>query len=82
MNARQNTLIFQEEINGTLWLACDTFSYTVDPSKYKYYILIMLFEKYISMCGWTITIETQPTAKRAFGKGLLQTHAPPPLSLR
>jgi len=40
--------ISQEEINGILWRACDTFRGTVDPSEYKNYILVMLFVKYIS----------------------------------
>ena len=42
------TAITQEEINATLWRACDTFRGTVDPSEYKNYILVMLFIKYIS----------------------------------
>jgi type I restriction enzyme M protein len=40
--------ISQDEINNTLWRACDTFRGTVDPSEYKNYILVMLFLKYIS----------------------------------
>lgn len=40
--------INQDEINGILWKACDTFRGTVDPSEYKNYILVMLFVKYIS----------------------------------
>jgi type I restriction enzyme M protein len=38
----------QNEINGILWKACDTFRGAVDPSEYKNYILVMLFVKYIS----------------------------------
>src|SRR6266568_4520756 len=41
-------IISQDEINGILWRACDTFRGTVDPSEYKNYILVMLFLKYIS----------------------------------
>jgi len=41
-------MISQDEINGILWRACDTFRGTVDPSEYKNYILVMLFLKYIS----------------------------------
>src|SRR6266516_6297601 len=41
-------MISQDEINGILWRACDTFRGTVDPSDYKNYILVMLFLKYIS----------------------------------
>jgi type I restriction enzyme M protein len=40
--------ISQDEINGILWKACDTFRGTVDPAEYKNYILVMLFVKYIS----------------------------------
>ena len=40
--------ISQDEINGILWKACDTFRGTVDPSEYKNYLLTMLFVKYIS----------------------------------
>jgi type I restriction enzyme M protein len=41
-------IISQDEINGILWRACDSFRGTVDPSEYKNYILVMLFLKYIS----------------------------------
>lgn len=40
--------INQDEINGILWKACDTFRGTVDAAEYKNYILVMLFVKYIS----------------------------------
>lgn len=40
--------ITQEEINATIWRACDTFRGVVDPSQYKDYILVFLFLKYIS----------------------------------
>ena len=40
--------INQQEINATVWKACDTFRGTVDPSIYKDFILTMLFLKYIS----------------------------------
>ena len=42
------TKIDQNEINGVLWKACDTFRGTVDPAQYKDYILVMLFVKYVS----------------------------------
>ncbi|MAI62035.1 MAG: type I restriction-modification system subunit M [Micavibrio sp. TMED27] len=38
----------QDEINGVLWKACDTFRGVIDASQYKDYILVMLFVKYIS----------------------------------
>jgi len=38
----------QEEVNGTLWRACDTFRGKIDSSIYKDYVLVMLFIKYIS----------------------------------
>lgn len=38
----------QEEINSTLWQACDTFRGVVDPSEYKNYILVFMFLKYLS----------------------------------
>ncbi|WP_298443875.1 type I restriction-modification system subunit M [uncultured Ferrimonas sp.] len=40
--------INQDQINKTVWGACDTFRGTVDPSIYKDFILTMLFLKYIS----------------------------------
>lgn len=43
-----NSKISQEEINDTLWRACDTFRGTLDPSQYKDYLLVMLFLKYVS----------------------------------
>ena len=42
------TPINQDEINKTVWGACDTFRGTVDPSIYKDFVLTMLFLKYIS----------------------------------
>lgn len=38
----------QQEINNTLWQACDTFRGVVDPAEYKNYILVFLFLKYLS----------------------------------
>ena len=38
----------QDEINNTLWAACDTFRGVVDPTQYKDYILVFLFLKYLS----------------------------------
>ncbi len=40
--------VSQDEINGMVWKACDTFRGAVDPSEYKNYILTMLFVKYLS----------------------------------
>jgi len=40
--------VSQQEINDTLWRACDTFRGTLDPSQYKDYLLVMLFLKYVS----------------------------------
>jgi len=39
--------IEQQDINNTVWKACDTFRGTIDPSVYKDYILTMLFIKYL-----------------------------------
>lgn len=47
-NNAAKTQVNQNEINGILWKACDTFRGTVDPAEYKNYILVMLFVKYIS----------------------------------
>lgn len=41
-------VLSQEELNSTIWKACDTFRGIIDPSDYKNYILVMLFLKYIS----------------------------------
>ena len=38
----------QEEVNATLWKACDTFRGKIDSSIYKDYVLVMLFIKYVS----------------------------------
>ncbi|HIF9514993.1 type I restriction-modification system subunit M [Photobacterium damselae] len=43
-----NTKINQEEINQTVWSACNIFRGSIDPSIYKDFILTMLFLKYIS----------------------------------
>ena len=39
--------ISQQQINDTLWRACDTFRGTLDPAQYKDYLLVMLFLKYV-----------------------------------
>jgi len=38
----------QDEVNSTLWRACDTFRGKIDSSVYKDYVLVMLFIKYVS----------------------------------
>ncbi|MBN4062828.1 MAG: type I restriction-modification system subunit M [Alkaliphilus sp.] len=38
----------QEEVNNTLWRACDTFRGKIDSAIYKDYVLVMLFIKCIS----------------------------------
>jgi len=38
----------QEQINSTLWAACDTFRGAFDSSEYKNYILVFMFLKYLS----------------------------------
>ena len=35
--------VSQTEINAVLWRACDTFRGVVDPSDYKNFVLVMLF---------------------------------------
>lgn len=42
----------QEQINGKLMDACNTFRGIIDPEQFKNYILVMLFLKYISD-AWT-----------------------------
>lgn len=38
----------QDQINSTLWAACDTFRGAFDSSEYKNYILVFMFVKYLS----------------------------------
>ncbi|HLZ15963.1 MAG TPA: class I SAM-dependent DNA methyltransferase, partial [Cyclobacteriaceae bacterium] len=38
----------QNQINSTLWAACDTFRSAFDSSEYKNYILVFMFVKYLS----------------------------------
>ena len=38
----------QDEVNQSLWRACDTFRGKIDSTIYKDYILVMLFVKYVS----------------------------------
>ena len=45
-NAKQYT--DQNDLNKTLWSACDTFRGTIDAGQYKDYILVFLFYKYMS----------------------------------
>lgn len=40
--------ITQDQINSTLWAACDTFRGAFDSSEYKNYILVFMFLKYLS----------------------------------
>lgn len=42
------TRVTQEQINTTLWSACDTFRGAFDSSEYKNYILVFMFLKYLS----------------------------------
>ncbi|MDO4931722.1 MAG: type I restriction-modification system subunit M [Prevotellaceae bacterium] len=44
----KQTKITQDDINRTVFKACDTFRGVIDPSQYKDYILTMLFIKYVS----------------------------------
>ncbi len=41
-------IIKEQDIDRTVWKACDTFRGVIDPSQYKDYILTMLFLKYVS----------------------------------
>jgi len=43
-----NKKLSQEQINNTLWAACDTFRGAFDSSEYKNYILVFMFLKYLS----------------------------------
>jgi type I restriction enzyme M protein len=58
-----NDKVTQQEINQTVWAACDTFRGVVDAGQYKDYILVMLFLKYISDL-WNDHFETY---KKQFG---------------
>jgi type I restriction enzyme M protein len=40
--------VSQDQINSTLWAACDTFRGAFDSSEYKNYILVFMFLKYLS----------------------------------
>ena len=40
--------VTQDQINNTLWAACDTFRGAFDSSEYKNYILVFMFLKYLS----------------------------------
>ncbi|SHO59923.1 type I restriction-modification system subunit M [Algoriphagus zhangzhouensis] len=40
--------VTQDQINSTLWAACDTFRGAFDSSEYKNYILVFMFMKYLS----------------------------------
>lgn len=42
------TRVTQEQINQSLWAACDTFRGAFDGSQYKDYILVFMFLKYLS----------------------------------
>ena len=39
------------DIENVLWKACDTFRGKIDSSRYKDFVLIMLFVKYLSDCA-------------------------------
>lgn len=43
-----NTRPTQDQINKSLWSACDTFRGAFDSSEYKNYILVFMFMKYMS----------------------------------
>lgn len=43
-----DTNVNQDDINKSVWAACDTFRGTIDASIYKDYVLTMLFLKYLS----------------------------------
>lgn len=47
-NSDKSEKVSQNEINGILWKACDTFRGAVDPSEYKNCVLVMLFVNCIS----------------------------------
>lgn len=48
--------ITQEDINRTVWKACDTFRGVIDPSQYKDYILTMLF---LEVCERRVQIQVK-----------------------
>lgn len=55
MTTRQN-------IEKTLWNACDSFRGKIDSSRYKDYILSMLFVKYLS----DVYVETRETYMKQY----------------
>lgn len=55
----------RNDIERVLWKACDSFRGKIDSSRYKDYILSMLFVKYLSdvtlegaPCAWSSTTVT------------------------
>ena len=49
----------RNDIERVLWKACDSFRGKIDSSRYKDYILSMLFVKYLSApCTWSSTTAT------------------------
>lgn len=64
MDVKNLKLTSQDEINGIIWKACDTFRGVVDPSEYKNYVLVFLFIKYIS----DIWKDSYEKLKKEFGR--------------
>lgn len=66
---RSDRPITQDEINSTLWSACEIFHGTVELSRYKDWILAMLFLKYTSDVWREASDKSNKTASKVIEQG-------------